>query len=426
MTVLERDLPFAAPSELPLGDVCIPGSKSMAARALVLAAMTPGESRLRGLPNGEDTQHLKQALARLGLPGKQVGDAWCLEGGGRPMAEGPVAVGASGTALRFLLPWLALQATGTVHLVGDPRLFERPLGPLLEALKQLGAGFELMSGGLQVRPCPAPPEHFDLLVEASTSSQFLTGLALAAAGLPGGGSLRWEQAPASLSYLTLTRQALERFGCSNHLEPEGWQVPGGCLRGGTFTIPGDWSGAAAFLCAATVLGRSVRVGPLNPEDLQGDRQLLDILAQAGGQHTWDGDTLCFQGRLEGGFEADLENCPDLAPVMAATAALAPGPSTFKGLETLPLKECDRLDASRELVQWLGGSTQVEGTSRLFIQPGCGTPDREPFDPRNDHRMAFAAAVGALQRGGRLLNPDCVGKTFPDFWSAWSALLGQTP
>jgi len=426
MQVLERELPLVAPSELPLGSVRIPGSKSLAARALVLAAMAPGESRLGGLPNGEDTAHLKQALACLGVPGRQEGEAWCLQGGLLPRAEAPVEVGASGTALRFLLPWIALRAAAPVDLVGDPRLFERPLGPLLEALKSLGAEFELQTGGLRVRPATAPPMGLDLEVEATTSSQFLTGLALVAAGLPKGGRLRWKGAPASLSYLDLTRQTLARFGCASQLGTTGWQVEGGELRGSTFTIPGDWSGAAAFLCAAAVLSRVVRVGPLDPDDLQGDRALLSILAQAGSHHHWEGDALCFQGQLRQGFQAELGNCPDLAPVLAATAALAPGPSIFSGLETLPLKECDRLEASRDLVQWLGGEARVEGSSRLFIQPGVAAKARTPFNPRNDHRMAFAAAVGALRRGGRLLNPGCVGKTFPDFWSAWSILLGQEP
>ena len=128
-----------------------------------------------------------------------------------------------------------------------------------------------------------------------------------------------------------------------------------------------------------------------------------------------------------GLRADLRDCPDLGPVLAATAALAPGPSVLTGLHTLPLKECDRLDASAELVRWLGGHAEVEGGHTLRIEPVRADqppdPDRAPFDPRNDHRMAFAAAVGGLRRGGRLQDPHCVAKTFPDFWGAWHALLG---
>jgi 3-phosphoshikimate 1-carboxyvinyltransferase len=132
------------------------------------------------------------------------------------------------------------------------------------------------------------------------------------------------------------------------------------------------------------------------------------------------------GPLKRGLRADLTDCPDLGPVLAATAALAPEPSLLTGLHTLPLKECDRLEASAELVRWLGGTAQVEGDHTLAIEPVEGPADlnREPFDPRNDHRMAFAAAVGGLKRGGRLKDPHCVAKTFPDFWGVWHTLLGS--
>jgi len=154
---------------------------------------------------------------------------------------------------------------------------------------------------------------------------------------------------------------------------------------------------------------------------------VDILVAAGCEATWDGPQLTLRGPLRRGLTADLETCPDLGPVLAATAALAPGPSVLTGLQTLPLKECDRLDASAELVRWLGGQAEVIGDHTLRITPGPVPPAvRAPFNPRNDHRMAFAAAVGALRTGGELEDPDCVAKTFPEFWSAWDRLLGRVP
>ena len=124
-----------------------------------------------------------------------------------------------------------------------------------------------------------------------------------------------------------------------------------------------------------------------------------------------------------GLHANLELCPDLGPVLAATAALAPGPSVLTGLQTLSLKECDRLDASAELVRWLGGTAKIIGDHTLEITPGPCPAGRPPFDPRNDHRMAFAASVGALRCGGELLNPGCVAKTLPTFWEDWNTMLG---
>ncbi len=357
----------------------------------------------------------------LGIPVSETPSGWEIQGGARPRAEGPLWLGASGSTLRFLLPWLALQAEGPVVLTGEPRLFERPLGPLLQVLGTLGARWERRAEGGCIHPVAVPPRHLEMAIDATLSSQFVTGLALAAAGLPKGGSLSWKGSAASPSYLELTAHWLERFGCPSRLEATSWKIPGGRLGPEVLTLPADWSGAAAFICAAAVTGRSIRVSPLDARDPQGDRELLGILEAAGCRIAWEGQTLTVAGPLKRGMEADLTNCPDLAPVLAATAALASGPSRFTGLETLPFKECDRLEASVDLVRWLGGRAEVQEGATLRIHPGGAPPIRSPFDPRRDHRMAFAAALGALRWGGELLDQDCVAKTFPTFWEAWHAM-----
>jgi 3-phosphoshikimate 1-carboxyvinyltransferase len=401
----------------------IPGSKSVTNRALLLAALAPGTSRLAGGLEAEDTRWMRQALRALGCPLLESSGVWTVEGGSTPLASGPLWLGASGTTLRFLLPWLALQAEGPVHLAGEPRLFERPLDPLLRPLAALGARWEPQADGARLHPAPRPPQRLDLEVDARLSSQFLTGLALAAAALPGGGLLRWESV-ASPSYLALTTHWLRRFGCEARLEPGRWEIPGGGLRPVDLALPGDWSGAAAFLAAAAATGRSIEASPLDSEDPQGDRALAALLAGAGCRVAWVGpQTLEVAGPLRRGFTADLTDCPDLGPVLAALAALAPAPSVLTGLHTLPLKECDRLEASAELVRWLGGTAEVEGDHTLRIQPGPDPGPRPPFDPRADHRMAFAAAVGGLRFGGGLSDPGCVAKTFPGFWDAWREMLG---
>lgn len=406
-----------------LRPVRVPGSKSVTNRALMLAALAPGRSRLRGGLEAEDTRWMRRALGGLGCPVTEADGAWTLDGGRRPRGEAPLWLGASGTTLRFLLPWLALCAEGPVRLEGDPRLFARPLGPLLAPLEALGATWRAEGAGAWLHPAPATPDRLDLAVDARLSSQFLTGLALAAAALPGDSTLRWTEA-ASPSYLALSTQWLRRFGCAARLEPGLWTLPGGGLGPRDLDLPGDWSGAAAFLAAAAATGRRLRLGPLDPEDAQGDRALVAILASAGCRARWTGpQELELAGPLIRGLDADLTDCPDLGPVLAALAALAPGPSELRGLHTLPLKECDRLEASAELVRWLGGAAEVVGDHTLRIQPGPRPGPRPPFDPRNDHRMAFAAAVGGLRRGGGVRDPQCVAKTFPDFWTVWAGMLG---
>ncbi len=406
-----------------LHPVRVPGSKSVTNRALLLAAIAPGASTLRGGLEAEDTRWMRQALRGLGFPLEEGAGGWRLVGGTRPHTETPLWLGASGTTLRFLLPWLALTAQGPLRLEGDSRLFERPLGPLLGPLQSLGATWTPAASGAWLQPAPERPRRLELRVDARLSSQFLSGLALAAAALPEDSTLTWTSV-ASSSYLDLTTQWLRRFGCMAVLEPGRWHLPGGCLSAQDLELPGDWSGAAAFLAAAAVTGRSLRAGPLDRGDAQGDRAMAEILAAAGCRTAWvDAQCLEVSGRLQRGLDADLTECPDLGPVLAALAALAPGPSELRGLHTLPLKECDRLDASAELVRWLGGQAEILGDHTLRITPGQPTAPRAPFSPRNDHRMAFAAAVGALRWGGELEDPHCVGKTFPDFWEVWRGMLG---
>lgn len=409
---------------VPLNGPSLPGSKSMTNRALLLAAQAPGISLLRCALEAEDTRVMREALRTLGMGVEAEGLAWRITGGSRPEPSAPLWLGASGTTLRFLLPWLALQAPQSVCFEGEPRLFERPLAPLLEALAPLGVRWVPATRGGVLHPAPQA-RRLDVRIQAEASSQFLSGLALAAAGLPEGGRLAWAGGVASSSYLHLTQEALNRFGCMARLEAGRWEIPGGRLRCVDWTLPVDWSGAAAFLCAAAVTGRPLRLSGLDPGDPQGDRAVVDVLAAAGCRCAWEGSVLEVCGPLQRGLEADLGNCPDLAPVLAATAALAPSPSRLSGLETLPLKECDRLEACIDLVRWLGGQAVAEGTHALRIQPGpAPDPDRPAFDPRRDHRMAFAAAVGALRHGGRLKDPDCVAKTFPDFWKVWAHLLAE--
>lgn len=406
-----------------LRPVRVPGSKSVTNRALLLAALAPGVSRLRGGLEAEDTRWMRQALTALGVDLSEAGEAWQVTGGARPRAEAPLWLGASGTTLRFLLPWLALSAAGPIRLEGDPRLFQRPLGPLLDPLQALGARWLPDVTGAWLHPVPVAPRGLDLEVDARLSSQFLSGLALAAAALPEPSHLTWTAA-ASSSYLELTTQWLRRFGCEAVLEPGHWRIPGGALAARDLELPGDWSGAAAFLAAAAATGRSLQLGPLDPEDAQGDRAMVGILEAAGCRTRWvESQRLEVAGPLLRGLDADLTDCPDLGPVLAALAALAPGPSELRGLHTLPLKECDRLDASAELVRWLGGRAVVIGDHTLRITPGTPPWARAPFDPRQDHRMAFAAALAGLRWGGTLRDPNCVSKTFPEFWNVWRGMLG---
>ncbi|MBL0314173.1 MAG: hypothetical protein IPP78_16035 [Holophagaceae bacterium] len=179
LSLLQDTLPLGAA----LGEVEVPGSKSVTNRALLLAAMAPGTSILHGGLEAEDTRWMRECLWTLGLPVVELEDAWSISGGFAPNAAAPLYVGASGTTLRFLLPWLALSAKVPMRINGAARLFERPLGPLLAPLLALGAKWKLEGNGAWLHPVPETPEQLEVAIDGSLSSQFITGLALATAGL---------------------------------------------------------------------------------------------------------------------------------------------------------------------------------------------------------------------------------------------------
>ena len=203
------------------------------------------------------------------------------------------------------------------------------------------------------------------------------------------------------------------------------------MRPAEVSFMGDWGAAAVFFCAAAMLGRSVSISPLDPSDAQPDAEILPILGAAGSSWAYRGRVCHFGGALQRGIDADLSGCPDLGPVLAATAAGAPGVSELRGLRTLPHKESDRLEGMSRLVAWAGGRAEsLPGPGLRIIpaagrppRPGCGGSDA-PFDPMGDHRMAFAAALSGLRRGGAVLGPACVSKSFPAFWAEWAKTFGQ--
>jgi 3-phosphoshikimate 1-carboxyvinyltransferase len=386
----------------------------------------------------EDIAAMLVSLRTLGVSAGYGGDGRLWIGPPpRLSPAGPLDVGAAGTALRFLLPLAALHCRAPVRFVGAPRLFARPLAPLLEALAACGAAWEADAQGGLLAPPSRRPAAVDLRIDATQSSQFISGMAMAAAGLPRGGELHWQGPMASRGYLALTLKVMEKF--HPKLRSDGFMlsmlgperrgqtlaVQGGALRPAEIEIPGDWSAAAPFLCAAAVLGRRVEVAPLHPDDGQPDAAVLEILGRSGSAWEFRKGACVFDGRLEKGIDADLADCPDLAPVLAAAAAAAPGPSELRGLATLPHKESDRLEGMARLIAWMGGSAEVHPGPVLRVRPADRAEPmaaRAPFDPCGDHRMAFAAAIGSLLNGGRVLDPACAAKSFPGFWSAWGEFL----
>jgi 3-phosphoshikimate 1-carboxyvinyltransferase len=402
--------------------VTLPGSKSMTARALVLAALADAPSRVLRPLRARDTDLMAAALRALGVGVDEGDGGWQVTPA--PMA-GPaeVDVGLAGTVMRFLPPVAAL-ATGPSRFDGDPRARQRPLGALLDALGQLGVELDHTSGGLPlvVHGRGRVPGGV-ATVDASASSQFVSAVLLAAARFDKGAELRHAGPPLpSLPHVAMTVEMVRLAGVDvDDTVPDLWRVTPVVPRARDVTVEPDLSNAAPFLAAALVTGGEVRVPGWPARTTQAGDALRDLLAAMGASVSLDGHGLTVRGggRVDG-LDADLHDVGELAPVLAAVAALARTPSHLRGLAHLRGHETDRLAALARELNRLGGDV-TETDDGLLVRP-------RPLSggvvaTYDDHRIATAAAVlGLVVPGVRVENVATTGKTMPGFVDMWTRML----
>ena len=411
--------PLVAP---PDATVRVPGSKSVTNRALVAAALAGGASRLTGVLVADDTLAMVEALRGLGVgvaldEGAAVAEVAGTGGGAAP---GPVTIDArqSGTTARFLAPVLAL-GPGPYLLDGSPQLRSRPMGPTLDALRALGAGVELAAapgrlpvtirGGPHVRGGP-------VAVAADASSQFLSGLLLAAPLLPGGVTVRLTTAPVSQPYLDLTVATMRAFGAEVAVADDGsYAVAPGGYRPTDHAVEPDASAASYFFAAAAICGGRVRVEGLGTGTVQGDLAFVDVLRRMGARvEVGPGWTeVTGTGRLHG-VEADLGRISDTAQTLAAVAVFADGPTRVSGIGFIRAKETDRIAAVVTELRRCGLSA-VEEPDGFVVHPG--TPRPTTVETYDDHRMAMSFALLGLRVPGiGIAGAGCVAKTYPGYFA----------
>ncbi|MGY0230578.1 3-phosphoshikimate 1-carboxyvinyltransferase [Longispora urticae] len=416
------ETPWTAPTATgPIhGTVRLPGSKSMTARALVLAAASVDASTLRQPLSARDTDLMAAALRGLGAQVTVEDELWTI----RPRPpRGPahIDVGLAGTIMRFLPPFAAL-ADGDITFDGDPYARRRPLKPLLDALRALGVrvtgdGLPLTVHGTgRVR-------GGEVTIDASLSSQFVSGLLLAATDFDEGIVVRHVGPPVpSAPHLKMTIQMLRDAGAGvDDSVPNVWRVEPGKLAGRAWNIEPDLSNAAPFLAAALVTGGEVKVLDWPRSTTQPGDQLRILLGQMGGSWTLDTDGLTFRGTGNlRGIDADLSQVGELTPVIAALCALADSPSHLRGIGHIRNHETDRLAAlARELSKV--GAQVDETEDGLMITPG--KQSGAVFETYDDHRLAHAAAVIGLRvEGVELTDVSCTSKTMPEFPQLWAGLL----
>lgn len=409
--------------------VPLPGSKSLVARHLVLAGLADGPSRLRRPLVSRDSTLMVQALQALGAlvtesPGQGDPD-WTVS----PAAlagDADVDAGLSGTVMRFVTA-LAGLARGDVHVHGDPNAARRPMAPLVGALRDLGVRIDASpTDGLPLTVHGrGGVRGGELTLDASASSQFVSGLLLAAPRFEAPLTVRHDGPDMpSRPHVAMTVEVLRRRGVQvDDSEPDVWRVVPGPIAGDDVVIEPDLSNAAAFLAAAAVVGGTVTVPDWPEQTTQPGRHILDILAAFdAATHTVTAGALQVTGtgRIHGA-DLDLRDAAELTPVVAAVAALADSPSTLHGIGYIRGHETDRLAALTAEINALGGQVrELDDGLRIVPKPLHGGV----FHTYADHRIVHTGALlGLVTPGVEIENVETVAKTLPRFTRLWSDMVG---
>lgn len=392
------------------GTVRLPGSKSISNRVLLLAALAQGATDVRGLLDADDTRVMREALGKLGarMRAKQA----------------DLFLGNAGTAFRPLTAVLALSG-GEYRLSGVPRMHERPIRDLVDALRGMGARIDYLGQDgyppLAIHPGDIAAGQ-TVKVRGDVSSQYVSAL-LMALPLAGGGTIAIEGELVSKPYVDITLRLMRRFGVA--VAREGWQrfaVPGATyVSPGAVCVEGDASTASYFLAAGTIGGGPVRVEGVGRGSIQGDVRFVEVLEQMGATVAMGEDWIEATGHAPlRAFDLDLNHIPDAAMTAAAMALFADGPCVVRNVANWRVKETDRIAAMATELGKLGALVEA-GQDTLKVTPRK-LNDGIALDTYGDHRMAMSLSLAAL--GGvavRINDPDCVAKTFPDYFRVFAGI-----
>jgi 3-phosphoshikimate 1-carboxyvinyltransferase len=410
--------------------VCLPGSKSLTNRALLVAGLSRGTSSLEGVLLAEDTWLMIDALKALGLSVRIDAErriaAVVGNGGYWPNSDADIFCGNAGTVIRFLAAACS-AGVGEYRLDGSPRMRQRPIRDLVDALRDLGAsiGYEASEGCCPLTIRANGLRGGEVVLDRPVSSQFLSALLMAAPRAVNDVFVGVKGGIPSAPYVRMTVEVMRKFGVEVlHEGMQSFIVPAPQFYTATnFRIEPDATAASYFFAAAAVSGGRITVEGLGGESCQGDLGFARVLesmscgVEQGPRHTTVRGPS--DGRLRG-VDVDLSDMPDVAPTLAVVAAFADSPTRIRNVGNLRVKETDRLFALATQLGRLGVETEVSADSLTIV------PTRPPtagiIDTYDDHRMAMSFAVAGLRLDGVIIrDPGCVGKTFPEFFEMWGEL-----
>ena len=415
------------------GAVRLPGSKSISNRVLLLAALAYGETEVRDLLASDDTERMLDALKMLGVGVTHLGgEHWKIAGcgGAFPVRQAELFLGNAGTAFRPLTAALAL-AGGDYVLKGVARMHERPIGDLVDGLRQLGADVSYLGNDgyppLHLKPATIRPDGV-VSVRGDVSSQFLTGLLMA---LPLTGQTVTVDVVGELiskPYIEITLATMARFGVV--VERDGWQrftVRAGSryVSPGTVSVEGDASSASYFLALGAIGGGPVRVEGVGRDSIQGDVKFAEALVQMGAIIE-TGSNWMIARAPQGGLVAvdlDCNHIPDAAMTLAIAALFAKGTTTLRNIASWRVKETDRIAAMATELRKIGAVVE-EGADFIRITPSTARP--AAIDTYDDHRMAMCFSLAAFATPLRINDSKCVAKTFPDYFERFATVTRAAP
>ena len=400
-----------------------PPSKSHTNRALVLAALTDGISVIENYAICEDTIYLIRSLRKLGVKIIQNENELIVLGKGGNFNKKKVTLfcGNAGTTFRFLTA-LSIFNNGEVTLTGSKRMLERPIGELVDALNQLNVKIESNNGYPPVKVYGGSFNPKPIKVNAKKSSQFLSALLLIMPVLGKDFSIELEDELPSLPYVKMTMQTLKDFGVKvQHSEFKKFFISENLkLKPAKIIIESDASSATYFLGSAAVLRKSIIINGLRKNTTQADIKFVKVLQRMGCDVKWDKNSIKLKGKKLRGISVDMNEAPDSVPALAVVSLFAEGKTLIKNIENLRYKESDRIQALANELSKLGARIKT-GKDFIEINP-IKNYKSALIETYNDHRIAMSFAIAQLIIPEiKIKNPQCVKKSFPDFWQEFNKM-----
>ncbi|MCG9712191.1 3-phosphoshikimate 1-carboxyvinyltransferase [Shewanella insulae] len=411
------------------GTVNIPGSKSISNRALLLATLAEGKTRLTNLLDSDDIRHMLTALKQLGVnyqlsDNNRVCELEGLGGAINSDTAQTLFLGNAGTAMRPLCAALTL-GRGEFTLTGEPRMEERPIGDLVDALGALGADIRYLKqpGFPPLTVNATGLNGGDVEIAGDLSSQFLTALLMVTPLAKAQVNIKIKGELVSKPYIDITIALMAQFGVTviNH-DYKRFEIPAGqtYVSPGTVLVEGDASSASYFLAAGAIQGGEVKVTGVGLKSIQGDVKFADVLEAMGAEIEWGDDFIIARSAPLHGVDLDMNHIPDAAMTIATTALFATGTTTLRNIYNWRIKETDRLAAMATELRKVGAEVE-EGHDYIRVTAPTQL-NTAAIDTYNDHRMAMCFSLMAFANCGITINdPDCTSKTFPDYFAQFAAL-----